>query len=108
MPELTQKLNELNESVSLSDIKTVKEWNDAFLNVHRAARKAYTHSFGCSQNVADGEKINGLLSSMGYPSALDITLKGAFVADGTQDVELPGGAKIRVSMNTVTHGNVFF
>lgn len=27
---------------------------------------AFTHSFGCAQSVADGERINGLLSQMGY------------------------------------------
>ncbi len=28
--------------------------------------KAYVHSFGCQQNVADGERIRGLLEEMGY------------------------------------------
>lgn len=27
---------------------------------------AYTHSYGCQQNVSDGEKINGMLEKMGY------------------------------------------
>ncbi|MCL2089194.1 MAG: tRNA (N6-isopentenyl adenosine(37)-C2)-methylthiotransferase MiaB [Oscillospiraceae bacterium] len=27
---------------------------------------AYVHSFGCQQNVSDGEKIKGMLSQMGY------------------------------------------
>ncbi len=27
---------------------------------------AYTHSYGCQQNVSDGEKINGMLEGMGY------------------------------------------
>ena len=27
---------------------------------------AYTHSYGCQQNVSDGEKIEGLLAEMGY------------------------------------------
>ena len=27
---------------------------------------AYTHSYGCQQNVSDGEKINGMLYRMGY------------------------------------------
>ena len=27
---------------------------------------AYTHSYGCQQNVSDGEKINGMLAKMGY------------------------------------------
>ena len=28
--------------------------------------KAYVHSFGCQLNVSDGEKIKGLLQSMGF------------------------------------------
>ena len=27
---------------------------------------AYTHSYGCQQNVSDGEKIRGMLAEMGY------------------------------------------
>ena len=27
---------------------------------------AYTHSYGCQQNVSDGEKINGMLAEMGF------------------------------------------
>lgn len=54
-----------------------------------------------ASNVQDG-MVRVLLSSMGYPTALDITLSGAFVADGAQDVELPAGARISVSMNTST------
>ena len=28
--------------------------------------KAFTHTYGCQGNVADGEKIDGILSEMGY------------------------------------------
>ena len=27
---------------------------------------AFTHSYGCQQNVSDGEKIRGMLAEMGY------------------------------------------
>ena len=27
---------------------------------------AHVHSFGCQQNVSDGEKIKGMLAQMGY------------------------------------------
>ena len=27
---------------------------------------AYVHSFGCQQNLSDGEKIKGMLAEMGY------------------------------------------
>ena len=32
----------------------------------------YVHSFGCQQNVSDGEKITGILCSMGYGIAADV------------------------------------
>lgn len=40
---------------------------------------AYTHSYGCQQNVSDGEKLDGLLSEMGYgfcdsPEKADLVL----------------------------------
>lgn len=38
---------------------------DAFARTGRVP-VAYTHHYGCQQNVSDGEKINGMLSEMGY------------------------------------------
>ena len=40
---------------------------------------AYTHSYGCQQNVSDGEKINGMLAQMGFdftddPEKADLVL----------------------------------
>ena len=31
-------------------------------------RLCYTHSYGCQQNVSDGERMNGLLAQMGFGS----------------------------------------
>ncbi|MCH5325281.1 MAG: tRNA (N6-isopentenyl adenosine(37)-C2)-methylthiotransferase MiaB [Eubacterium sp.] len=41
--------------------------------------KAYVHSYGCQQNVSDGEKIKGMLAEMGYdftdtPDNVDLIL----------------------------------
>lgn len=36
-------------------------------------KKFYVHSYGCQQNVADGEKIKGQLSLMGYDETDDIS-----------------------------------
>jgi tRNA-2-methylthio-N6-dimethylallyladenosine synthase len=66
MPANTTKLDQLGESVFTSDLEAVRLWNETFSRECGGKRRAYTHSFGCSQNVADGEKINGLLLSMGY------------------------------------------
>ena len=34
---------------------------------------AYIHTYGCQQNVADGEKLAGLLKQMGYGFTYDVT-----------------------------------
>lgn len=43
---------------------------------------AYVHSFGCQQNVSDGEKIKGMLASMGYGFTDDVD-KADFVLFNT-------------------------
>ncbi len=43
-------------------IRTVREW----LAQRPEQPLAYLHSFGCQLNVADGEKLTGLLEAMGY------------------------------------------
>ena len=48
---------ELHES-----IRTVREWTDEL----PSKPLAYVHTFGCQLNVADGEKLAGLLQAMGY------------------------------------------
>ena len=35
------------------------------------APRAFTHTYGCQGNVSDGERINGMLSSMGYEFVSD-------------------------------------
>lgn len=35
--------------------------------------KAFVHSYGCQQNVSDGEKIKGILSEMGYSMTEDVS-----------------------------------
>lgn len=37
-----------------------------------ASPKAYVHTFGCQQNVSDGEKIKGLLEQIGYIMTDDV------------------------------------
>ncbi len=55
--------------------------------------------------VAYDGMVRVLLSSMNYPSTLDVTVKGPYLADGVTDVELPAGAKVTVTMNAST-GNI--
>lgn len=43
------------------------------LSAKEAPPLCYLHSFGCQQNVSDGEKILGLLMEMGYGTTSDIS-----------------------------------
>ena len=58
-------------------IKMVRD----FLNSRFPGRLplAFTHTYGCQQNVSDGEKLNGMLAEMGYgfadsPCGADLVL----------------------------------
>ena len=51
-----------------SYIQKIKE----IINKFDFPKLCYVHSFGCQQNVSDGEKILGLLSSLGYGITNDI------------------------------------
>ena len=36
---------------------------------HTDSPKAFVHTYGCQQNVADSEKLKGMLLQMGYAAA---------------------------------------
>lgn len=42
------------------------EWSDEYTRTNGCKPLAYIHSYGCQQNVSDGEKIKGMLSLVGY------------------------------------------
>lgn len=50
-------------------IEEVRNWIQAYPE----QPLAYLHSFGCQLNVADGEKLSGILNSMGYGFTEDVT-----------------------------------
>lgn len=50
-------------------IRAVREW----LSERPEQPLAYLHSFGCQLNVADGEKLTGILTAMGYGITDDVT-----------------------------------
>lgn len=50
-----------------------KEKVQQILNKKEAPPLCYLHSFGCQQNISDGEKILGLLCEMGYGVTNDIS-----------------------------------
>ncbi len=50
-----------------------KEKVQKILSAKEAPPLCYLHSFGCQQNVSDGEKILGLLMEMGYGITSDIS-----------------------------------
>lgn len=47
-------------------IDKVRKISYSFFLMHGVKPKYYTHTFGCQQNESDTEKINGMLSDMGY------------------------------------------
>lgn len=60
-------------------ISKVYALNEEFYYKKGRYPAAYTHHYGCQQNVSDGEKINGMLSAMGYfftdnPEEADLVL----------------------------------
>ncbi len=91
MADLTTKLNRISDGVSAADLAFIQADCGAFLRENGRPRRAYTHSFGCAQNVADGEKINGLLRVMGYqkaetPETADLILfNTCAVREGAED-----------------------
>ncbi|MFA5657773.1 MAG: tRNA (N6-isopentenyl adenosine(37)-C2)-methylthiotransferase MiaB [Oscillospiraceae bacterium] len=61
----------MEEAKPTIDLKIQKEYKDKVLKLIQEqypdkAALAYIHSYGCQQNVSDGEKIMGLLSDMGF------------------------------------------
>ena len=62
--------SELENLPSQEDcIREVREW----ISAYPEQPMAYLHTFGCQQNVADGEKLAGLLKQMGYGFTDDVT-----------------------------------
>ena len=61
--------------VSQKEIELQREYAEKVhkINAHNGSKKFYVHSFGCQQNVADGEKIKGQLSLMGYVETNEIS-----------------------------------
>lgn len=52
--------------VSEEIIFDLKKWSDEYEQKNGHRPLAMIHSYGCQQNVSDGEKIKGLLSKIGY------------------------------------------
>lgn len=44
----------------------IKSWTDKYRSVYGESPLCYVHSFGCQQNVSDGEKLLGALMKVGY------------------------------------------
>ena len=70
---------DLNDLPSTDEcIKAVRNWISQFPE----QPLAYIHSFGCQLNVADGEKISGILKSLGY-GLTDIPEKASLILYNT-------------------------
>ena len=65
----------LEKNVNLSDEEIrseLKKWAERYKNTHGHFPMAFVHSFGCQQNVSDGEKIKGMLAKVGYEFTNDV------------------------------------
>ncbi|MDR2932650.1 MAG: tRNA (N6-isopentenyl adenosine(37)-C2)-methylthiotransferase MiaB [Oscillospiraceae bacterium] len=62
-----------------ADLDYVRRFNEEALARTGKKARAFTQTYGCQQNVSDGEKINGMLAGMGYdfcesPNEADIVI----------------------------------
>ncbi|MCR5542247.1 MAG: tRNA (N6-isopentenyl adenosine(37)-C2)-methylthiotransferase MiaB [Ruminococcus sp.] len=47
-------------------VRRLTEWAEKYRSDNGHAPMAFLHSYGCQQNVSDGEKIKGMLAKVGY------------------------------------------
>ena len=52
-------------------IDEIRALNEEFLSLNGRRRRAVIDTYGCQQNVADSEKIAGMLEKMGYEITSD-------------------------------------
>ena len=58
---------ELTKSDLIQQEKAMEEVRKLLLDRYPNRQPlAFTHSYGCQQNISDGEKIRGMLAEMGY------------------------------------------
>ncbi|NLJ16204.1 MAG: tRNA (N6-isopentenyl adenosine(37)-C2)-methylthiotransferase MiaB [Clostridiales bacterium] len=65
----------MTRTISHEELKTQQRFSDAVADIFSRREEnplAYVHSFGCQQNVSDGEKIKGMLAQMGYGFTDDV------------------------------------
>ncbi len=65
----------ITTTISQEELKTQQRFSDAVADIFSRREEnplAYVHSFGCQQNVSDGEKIKGMLAQMGYGFTDDV------------------------------------
>lgn len=68
---LSERNNQLAKTVEVSEeeLKTQRLFMQkvrAVTHIYNEIPLAHVHSYGCQQNVSDGEKIKGMLAEMGY------------------------------------------
>lgn len=73
----------MDDNITYNDMKHYIDWIRRY-NKEKFMKTGiqpvvYSHTYGCQQNVSDGEKINGMLSEMGYilcasPDEADLVL----------------------------------
>ena len=65
---------ELTKSDLIQQEKAMEEVRKLLLDRYPNRQPlAFTHSYGCQQNISDGEKIRGMLAEMGYDKKITET-----------------------------------
>ena len=71
----------MTKTITAEEMAKQREYTEkvAEINSRREPPVAHVHTFGCQQNVSDGEKIKGMLAQMGYgfsdsPEGADLVL----------------------------------
>lgn len=70
--EKTEAFSQLDIEKQSEFISLVKNINNEYFKAKGRQKTYFTHCYGCQQNIADGERINGQLEKMGFVKAQDV------------------------------------
>ncbi len=73
MEKKSKNLSEEKFALQMKYIEKVKNENDKLLEFSGEKRRAFVITFGCQQNEADGEKMAGLATAMGYEITKEVS-----------------------------------
>ena len=77
--------NELELARQLEYIRMIREKNDAFEMANGRKKKFYSLAMGCQMNAHDSEKLEGMLTEMGF-EATEVEKEADFIIYNTSSV----------------------